>query len=196
MFLGQRDDPGGCALDRSTIPGAVAPVPPARGAWPSPESRPRPRSAAPQGRSPGWRTKAPRGALTSSTSPVRSCRVQERAGGSLRFLLNAYAITAGVRQIGKRVAPQDRRRVRHRTESQHHELSGQRDRQGKAVRRLQHQRNHAATLANYSGHFQRPEAWRGRGQLFRGSQARISRLRPRLSPSAGEELQKNLSSRG
>ncbi len=98
----------------------------------------------------------------------------------MQFLLNAYAAATGVRQSGKRVAPQDWRRVRSRTEPHHHELTGQRNGQGKAIRRLQRQRNHAAALANYSGHFKRPEAGRGCGQLFRGRQARVSRLRPRL----------------
>ena len=66
-------------------------------------------------------------------------RAQVSAGDSVRFLLNGDAITTGVRQIGQRVAAQDGRRVSFRTESQHHELPGQRDRQRTTVHWLQHQ---------------------------------------------------------
>ena len=67
-----KGDPGGCVLHEATRPAAATPGPRARGASPSPESHPRRtqqhhrKLAAPQ-------VNAPRGALTSSTSPVRSC---------------------------------------------------------------------------------------------------------------------------
>src|ERR1051326_5835420 len=96
------------------------------------------------------------------------------AGRAVVLPLDAQAISLGAGFARQRVAAHQRRRTGRRPQPHRHELTGERRGERLSVRRLEHQRDHAAAFAHLARYPQRPEPRPRRGRAGPRSEPDVS----------------------